>query len=103
VLKSNEPKPGSVLARDAARSSKTEQPTKRRADALVHRMVSVPEATDYLGVRTSFLNKSRITGDGPQFHKLGRRVVYAPFELDTWLDERKRRNTSESTSVRGRR
>ena len=74
MLESNEPKPGSALARDAARSSKTEQPTKRRADALVHRMVSVPEAADYLGVRTSF-----------------------------WLDERTRRNTSESTSVRGRR
>jgi hypothetical protein len=66
-------------------------------------MLSVPKAADYLGVSTSFLNKSRITGDGPQFHKLGRRVVYAPFELDTWLDERKRRNTSESASVRGRR
>ena len=50
VLELNEPKPGSALARDAARSSKTEQPTKRRADALVHRMVSVPEAADYLGV-----------------------------------------------------
>lgn len=46
VLESNEPKPGSALALDAARSAKTEQPTKRRADALVHRMLSAPEAAD---------------------------------------------------------
>jgi hypothetical protein len=103
VLESNEPKLRSTLAQERARSLKTEQPTKRRADDLVHRMLSVLEAADYLGVSTSFLNKSRITGDDPEFHKLGRRVVYAPFELDTWLDERKRRNTSESASVRGRR
>jgi hypothetical protein len=52
-------------------------------------------AADYVGLSESFLNKARITGNGPAFHKLGRRVVYAIADLDIWLATHKRSNTSE--------
>lgn len=52
-------------------------------------------AARLLGVSTSFLNKKRVTGDGPAFFKVGRRVLYDRAELESWLRERRFANTSE--------
>ncbi|MCJ2014533.1 helix-turn-helix domain-containing protein [Methylobacterium sp. J-076] len=56
---------------------------------------SVEEAAQYLRVSQSFLNQSRIRGDGPVFYKIGRRVVYETADLDLWKETRRRRSTSE--------
>ena len=37
--------------------------------------VRAPDAAKYLGLSASTLAKLRMTGDGPAFSKLGRRVV----------------------------
>ena len=58
-------------------------------------LLSTPEAADYLGVSVSFLNKLRITGGGPSYVKLGRRVLYPKADLDSWLEACRRRSTSE--------
>jgi hypothetical protein len=39
--------------------------------------MNVAEAAEYTGLATSTLNKRRITGDGPEYFKLGRSVRYA--------------------------
>jgi len=56
---------------------------------------SVEEAAQYLRVSVSFLNHSRIRGDGPAFYKMGRRVRYETADLDLWKESRRRRSTSD--------
>jgi hypothetical protein len=55
--------------------AKTELPQKLSSETPVRRMLSVREAAESLGVSKSYLDKSRITGDGPPFHKIGRPVT----------------------------
>ena len=62
------------------------------------RRLSVDEASDYLGLSTSFLNRARLTGDGPVFLKLGRKVAYDPSDLDVWLASRRRQSTSDAVA-----
>lgn len=64
-------------------------------NAISHRqMLRTPEAAQYLGLTKSTLDKLRIFGDGPTYHKLGRVVVYSHDDLDQWLAARRRASTS---------
>lgn len=45
-------------------------------------------------VRT--LQKWRVTGFGPNFHKFGRSVRYGRYELAQWIDSRRRNHTSDT-------
>ena len=60
------------------------------------RYLDTKAAADYLGLSPSTLNRMRVTGDGPRYSKLGRRVIYDVHDLDAWIEERKRRFTGES-------
>ena len=51
-------------------------------------------AADYAGSTESTFEKLRLTGGGPRYIKIGRKVVYDPDDLDAWLDARKRFSTS---------
>jgi excisionase family DNA binding protein len=59
------------------------------------RKLSVQEAARFLGLSVSTLNKLRLTGTGPKYMKLGRRVLYDLHDLETWVAERKRHSTSD--------
>ena len=52
-------------------------------------------AASYCGLSKSTFDKYRLTGEGPVFIKLGRSVVYDTFDLDVWLEENRRKSTSE--------
>lgn len=56
--------------------------------------MTVDDAARHVGVSVSFMNRARLTGDGPEYLKLGRRVVYERDSLDAWLASRRRRSTS---------
>lgn len=58
----------------------------------------VQAAAAHLGLSASTLNKLRVFGGGPVFLKLGRRVVYDPADLDTWLASKRRTSTSDDGS-----
>lgn len=59
-------------------------------------LVDCDAAAAYLGnVSTSFLAKRRLTGNGPAFVKLGRRVMYRVEDLDAWVQNNRRVSTSE--------
>ena len=58
-----------------------------------------PAAAKYLGLSPRTLEKMRLTGDGPQYYKLGRAVVYDTYDLDRWVSGRARRSTSDTDSV----
>ena len=53
-------------------------------------------AAAYLVISPSTLTNMRVTGAGPMFIKLGRRVVYARSDLDAWVFSRKRTSTSDT-------
>ena len=57
--------------------------------------LTVPEAAEWLRVSKSWLDKKRLDGNGPQYHKFGRRVIYDLSDLEAWAAQNKRRHTSE--------
>lgn len=62
---------------------------------IVRRMLRTPDAAEYCGSSSSTFEKLRLTGGGPHFVKIGRRVVYDPADLDAWLAENRQRSTSD--------
>ena len=49
-----------------------------------------------LGLSVSTLEKLRVTGGGPAYLKLGRRVVYEASDLDAWKAARRTHSTSQA-------
>ena len=76
---------------------KPDRNTSRNSD-LPSRKLNVQEAARFLGVSVSKLNKLRGSGGGPQYMKLGRRVLYDLRDLEQWAAQRKRYHTSEQLS-----
>ena len=60
------------------------------------RLLSTHEAASYCGASASTFEKLRLSGGGPVFLKISRRVVYDPADLDIWLMARRRRSTSDN-------
>ena len=52
------------------------------------RYLTNKEAAEFLNLSPRTLNKQRVYGGGPQFHKFGRRVVYALLDLEAWASAR---------------
>ena len=57
---------------------------------------TTPEAAEYLGVSTQWLEISRHRGTGPIFCKLSRMVRYKRSDLDLFMQERTRTNTIQN-------
>jgi hypothetical protein len=72
------------LARQTARSMAVES----SGAACSKRYLTNQEAAEYLKLSPRTLNKQRVYGGGPQFHKFGRRVVYALSDLEDWANAR---------------
>jgi predicted DNA-binding transcriptional regulator AlpA len=53
-------------------------------------------AARFLGLSPSTLAKMRLSGNSPRFLKLGRRVLYRRVDLESWLESRLARNTSDA-------
>jgi predicted DNA-binding transcriptional regulator AlpA len=54
------------------------------------------EGATIVGLAASTLAKLRLSGNGPLYCKLGRRVVYRREDLDAWLESRVARHTSDA-------
>ena len=52
------------------------------------RFVRTPDAARLLDLSPRTLEKQRVIGGGPRFHKFGRRVMYALADLESWAGER---------------
>ncbi len=57
--------------------------------------LSTQDAARHLGLSKSTLEKTRLTGTGPRYLKLGRLVRYRIDDLEEWLSERLVTSTSE--------
>jgi|TARA_B100001964_G_scaffold114273_1_gene127438 hypothetical protein len=53
------------------------------------------EAADTLRLSKRTLQKWRVKGGGPLYRQIGSRIVYMFEDLKSFLDKRKRSNTSE--------
>lgn len=51
-------------------------------------------AAAYIGWAPSTLAKSRISGNGPPFLKVGKNILYRISDLDEWLESKKCFSTS---------
>jgi len=65
-------------------------PDWRTAEATAH----------YLGVTTSTLAKYRLTGEGPKFARIGKRIAYLKEDLDAWMLAKRVKSTAETPSHR---
>ena len=60
-----------------------------------HRLIKPIEAAHFLGLSRSWLAKLRLTGEGPIYLKVGRRVRYRLADLLRWAEKGLCHNTSE--------
>jgi excisionase family DNA binding protein len=54
------------------------------------------EAADHLRLSQRTLERWRVSGTGPAFVKLGRRVLYRKLDLEEWIASRVLHSTSEA-------
>jgi hypothetical protein len=57
------------------------------------------DAASYIGLAPSTLAKLRCWGGGPEYLKLGRKIVYERGPLDAWREKRRVMNTSDAARV----
>jgi predicted DNA-binding transcriptional regulator AlpA len=63
--------------------------------AEIDALLNPAEVAKLLGVSPSWLAKSRLTGTGPRFIKIGRAVRYARSAVREFILSRQRHSTSE--------
>jgi hypothetical protein len=63
---------------------------------LVMNLLNQQEASLWLKLSERTLERFRLTGDGPRYTKLGRRVLYRQDDLEAWIVSNLRSNTSEA-------
>lgn len=67
------------------------------ARAAIKACLRTIEAASYIGVGKSTLEAMRYDGDGPEFIRVGKAVLYPIISLDRWVaDQPHFRSTSES-------
>jgi hypothetical protein len=47
------------------------------------------------GLRSNYLAKLRITGEGPAFLKIGNLIFYEEDRVEAWLESKRRTSTSD--------
>ena len=58
-------------------------------------VLDASQTAQRLGLSISTLAKMRLYGNGPTYSKLGRRVVYRPEDLESWIMANRFQSTSE--------
>jgi excisionase family DNA binding protein len=57
------------------------------------------EAAAYTRLSSSTLAKLRLSGGGPRYTKIGRKVLYARANLDAWMTAHARTSTSDRSTI----
>lgn len=58
-------------------------------------LLNTEQAAERLGLSPRTLERYRVTGEGPEFLKMGRAVRYTASKLQRWLERCTRRSTSD--------
>ena len=67
---------------------------------MTNELLTTPEAADYVRLGKPTLERFRLSGDGPQFAKLGGAVRYRKADLDNWIASRLVNSTSAAAPKR---
>ena len=59
------------------------------------------EAAAWLSLSPRTLDRYRVSGDGPAFHRFGGRVRYLVADLEAWASARRRVSTSDDGQALG--
>ena len=60
-----------------------------------HHYMNTREVAALLGLSPRTLDRYRVSGDGPAFHKFGNRVRYLRTDVEAWASKRRRQSTSD--------
>ncbi|WP_041767835.1 AlpA family transcriptional regulator [Pseudovibrio sp. FO-BEG1] len=63
---------------------------------LENEFLTAQQTSELLGVTCGSLAKWRLSGEGPVYAKLGRRIIYLKRDLHEWIDANRHRSTSDS-------
>lgn len=67
---------------------------------MTKRYLRTPAAAEYLDIGQSTLERKRIDGTGPQFRRLGGKIItYCIDDLDAWASEHVFKSTSEAEAA----
>jgi predicted DNA-binding transcriptional regulator AlpA len=58
--------------------------------------INAKQAATEFGLSTSWLAKLRLTGNGPVYRKVGKRVLYRRDEFVSWIETHTQKSTSEN-------
>jgi hypothetical protein len=59
-------------------------------------MIPVKKAAAWLGLSAAYLNRLRVTGGSPAYHRVGRRILYSYADLSAWIASRRRTSTTDT-------
>ncbi|NVN10059.1 helix-turn-helix transcriptional regulator [Nguyenibacter vanlangensis] len=59
---------------------------RKRSKPRPARHLRTPQAAEWLGISPRTLERYRVIGGGPVFHKLGNRVTYTVADLKEWVE-----------------
>jgi predicted DNA-binding transcriptional regulator AlpA len=59
------------------------------------RLSTTKEIAALYGLGYSTVTKWRLTGEGPPYIKIGRKVMYSPPDVEEWLESKRRTSTSQ--------
>jgi hypothetical protein len=62
------------------------------------KLLNTDEAAAYLSCSAAFLNKQRMTGDGPVYVRMCRRIHYTHADLDAFIESHKQRHTAQNAA-----
>ena len=88
-------------AEDGAAAVSTD-PAREGVTKMNDRYLNTREAAALLGLSPRTLDRYRVSGEGPAFHKFGNRVRYCRADVVQWAAERRVTSTSDDASGRRR-
>ena len=69
-------------------------------DGVANRVfLDVRQAAELIGLSKSYLDKMRMTGKGPDYLRVGARVVYRRRDIEAWFDKHVQSSTAENRAM----
>jgi hypothetical protein len=65
----------------------------------IEHLLTAKSLSARIGVTEGCLAKWRLTGEGPQFIRVQRRIMYDARDVSTWLDARRVSSTSQELAA----
>ena len=87
--------PGESTRRAPTCGAELEREGEIRMNENVRNYLSTRQAGEWLGLSPRTLERYRVTGEGPVFHRFGSRVRYLLVDLEAWASTRRRKSTSD--------